>query len=202
MGRAPEDYSADLTNERITLVSDKLLDVLDEAENFAQSPNATAWFKGSANYGLPQGMLKRMHEDENYPWLTLANQTMDYTVKIGSTLVQFIVDDPHAPKKAHRVKRNAVERQQFGLDLEEHDFEVPLIWRFYLSPISNGVDYSPSVTLVGFDINENIVCLWEHEDVISSPLSGSIAQPVEIEVPVVALKQGSQKKQSSSSDDK
>ena len=194
MNRVPQDYSEDLTEERIKIISDRLLDVLDEAENFAQSPNATAWFKGTANYGLPQGMLKRMHEDEDYPWLTLANQTMDYTVRVGNTLVQFIVDDPHSPKKSHRVKRNAVERQQFGLELEEPSPEIALIWRFYLNPVSNGVDYSPSVTLVGFDVNENIVCRWENESVILSPLSDTAAKPVEIAAPVVSLKQASQKK--------
>lgn len=197
MGRVPENFSVDLTEERLKIISDRLLDVLDEAENFAQSPNATAWVKGTANYGLPQGMLRLMHEDESYPWITLANQTMDYTARIGNTLVQFVVDDPHAPKKAHRVKRNAVERQQLGLELEDHNPDIPLIWRFYLNPMSNGVDYSPSVTLVGFDINENVVCMWEHEDVISSPLSGDVAQPVEIETPVVSLKRSLQKKQES-----
>lgn len=196
MTRLPVDFSQDLTEERIKIVSDKLLDVLDEAESFAQSPNATAWFKGTANYGLPQGMLKRMHEDKNYPWITLANQTMDYTAKIGNTLVQFVVDDPHSPKKLHRVKRNAVERQQFGLNLEDQNPDIPLVWRFYLNPISNGVDYSPLISLVGLDINENVVCLWEHDDVISSPLSGNMAQPVEIEVPVITLKQASKKSQS------
>lgn len=197
MSQVPEDFSDDLTCDRLKIVSDKLLDVLDEAENFAQSPNATAWFKGTANYGLPQGMLKRMHEDKSYPWLTLANQTMDYTARIGKTLVQFIVDDPYSPKKAHRMKRNSVERLQLGLDLEEHDKDVPLIWRFYLNPISNGVDYSPSVSLVGFDINENIVCLWTHEDTVSSPISGNIPKPVEIEEPVLSLKKSSTKKQNS-----
>jgi len=196
MSQVPEDFSNDLTCERLKIVSDRLLDVLDEAENFAQSPNATAWFKGTANYGLPQGMLKRMHEDESYSWLTLANQTMDYTARIGDTLVQFIVDDPYSPKKSHRMKRNSVERLQLGLNLEEHHKDIPLIWRFYLNPMSNGVDYSPSVSLVGFDINENIVCLWTHEDTVSSPISSNIPKPVEIEEPVLSLKKSSTKKQS------
>jgi hypothetical protein len=196
MNQVPEYFSEDLIEERLMIVSDKLLDVLDEAESFAQSPNATAWFKGTANYGLPQGMLQRMHEDDNYPWLTLANQTMDYTAKIGTTLVQFIVDDPFAPRKVHRMKRNAVERQQLGLNLEEHLVDVPLIWRFYLNPKSNGVDYSPSVSLVGFDINENIICLWEYNDTVSSALSINIAKPVEIEEPLLSLKKNDKKKKS------
>lgn len=197
MSQVPEYFSDDLTCERLRIVSEKLLDVLDEAENFAQSPNATPWFKGTANYGLPQGMLKRMHEDDSYPWLTLANQTMDYTARVGNTLVQFVVDDPHSPRKVHRMKRNSVERLQFSLELEEYNKDIPLIWRFYLNPMSNGVDYSPTVSLVGFDVNENIVCLWTHEDTISSPVSNDIPKPVEIEEPVLSLKKSSTKKQSS-----
>lgn len=194
MSQVPEYFPDDLTCERLRIVSEKLLDVLDEAENFAQSPNATPWFKGTANYGLPQGMLKRMHEDDSYPWLTLANQTMDYTARIGNTLVQFVVDDPHSPRKVHRMKRNSVERLQFSLELEEYNKDIPLIWRFYLNPMSNGVDYSPTVSLVGFDVNENIVCLWTHEDIISSPVSNDIPKPVEIEEPVLSLKKVPQKR--------
>ncbi|MDE1309335.1 hypothetical protein [Vibrio aestuarianus] len=91
----PEFYAPDLTEDRLELLSEKLLDVLDEAHQFSESPNATAWFRGTANYGLPQGMLMRMHKDKSYPWLTLANQTMDYTIRVGKTLVQFIVVTVH-----------------------------------------------------------------------------------------------------------
>ncbi|GGF15614.1 hypothetical protein [Pseudoalteromonas gelatinilytica] len=188
MTQLPSNFSEDLTVQRLRVVSDKLLDVLDEANDFAQSPNATPWFKGTANYGLPQGMLKLMHEDNDYPWLTLANNTMDYTVRIGNTLVQFVVDDPYSPRKSHRKQRNAVERNQLALALEEHDQNTPLIWRFYMNPISNGIDYSPQVTLVGYDINKNIVCTWTHDDVVTGPIGSPKVQAIEIEAPVLKRK--------------
>ncbi|EKO3370781.1 hypothetical protein ORG55_000128 [Vibrio fluvialis] len=181
----PEFYAPDLTEDRLELLSEKLLDVLDEAHQFSESPNATAWFRGTANYGLPQGMLMRMHEDKSYPWLTLANQTMDYTIRVGKTLVQFVVDDPHSPRKQHRLKRNTVEQYQMSLELEDNDCDVPLIWRFYLNPISNGVDYSPSVTLLGFNSNSNIVCCWEYDSIITGPIVTNKPEPVEIDEPVL-----------------
>ncbi|RCU45680.1 hypothetical protein DU002_14565 [Corallincola holothuriorum] len=195
MTEKPEFYAPDLTEERLQILSERLLEVLDEAQVYAESPNATAWFKGTANYGLPQGMLMRMHENKDYPWLTLANKTMDYAARIGGTLVQFIVDDPHASRKHHRLKRNAVERYQFSLDLEVPSGDEPLIWRFYLNPFSDGMEYSPTISLLGYDSNENIVCHWEHEVVISGPRSVDVPVAVEIEEPVLTRKQDKQPKQ-------
>lgn len=193
MTEKPEYYASDLTEERLQILSERLLDVLDEAHAFSESPNATAWFKGTANYGLPQGMLMRMHSDKSYPWLTLANKTMDYTARIGKTPVQFVVDDPLSPHKQHRLKRNSVEQHQISLELEEYGRNLPLIWRFYLNPITNGVDYSPSVSLLGFNGNGNIVCIWEYSSVISGPIAIEKAKSVEIDEPVLTLKSKTKK---------
>ena len=82
MSQVPEYFSDDLTCERLRIVSEKLLDVLDEAENFAQSPNATPWFKGTANYGLPQGMLMAAMAEAS---CTLS-QTLIYSFSSNQTL--------------------------------------------------------------------------------------------------------------------
>lgn len=194
MTKKPEFYAPDLTEERLHILSENLLDVLDEAHHYSESPNATAWFKGTANYGLPQGMLIRMHSDSAYPWLTLANQTMDYTARVGNTLVQFVVDDPHSPRKQHRLKRNAVEKHQISLELEEDYVDIPLIWRFYLNPISNGVDYSPSISLLGFNGNGNVICSWEYDTVVTGPVVIDKPESVEIDEPLLVRKKKVQKK--------
>lgn len=194
MTNTPEQYSQDLTIDRLTVLSEKLLDVLDEAHSFSESPNATAWFRGTANYGLPQGMLTRLAKDPSYPWLAMANQTMDYTVQVGTTLVQFVVDDPNNPVKRHRLKRNAVELHQHSLALEPTYDDSQLVWRFYLTPFSNGIDYSPSITLVGYDINENQACVWEYDTIISGPSAISVPEAVEIQEPVLHRKESRDKK--------
>lgn len=194
MTQKPEFYAPDLTEERLDILSEKLLDVLHEAHQFSESPNATAWFKGTANYGLPQGMLQRMHGDKSFPWLTLANKTMDYTARVGKTLVQFVVDDPHAPRKQHRLKRSLIEQHQFSLEFEENCTDLPLIWRFYLNPNSNGVDFSPSISLVGLNSNENIVCNWEYDSVISGPVVTNKPESIEIDEPVLVRKKNKQSK--------
>ncbi len=193
----PEFYASDLLQDRLVFMSEKLLEVLDEAHSYSESPNATAWFRGTANYGLAQGMLRQLHHDSNYPWLKLANQTMDYTARIGTTLVQFVVDDPHAPKKTHRLKRNEVEQYQMALQLENDPLENLLVWRFYLNPIANGVDYSPSITLLGFDSDNNVVCKWEYDSVISGPSATELPEVVEIDEPALARKKDKRQKQSS-----
>lgn len=195
MNELPEFYSSDLTEDRLHILSENLLDVLDEAHQMSTSPNATAWFKGTANYGLPQGMLIRMHEDDSLPWLTLANQTMDYTVRVGNTLVQFVVDDPDSPRKQHRLKRNAVEQYQMSLELESHTSNQSLIWRIYMNPVSNGVDYSPAISLLGFDSNGNTLTSWEHIKPISGPALTEQPDAVEIVEPELTRKK--EKKQQS-----
>ncbi|MCZ4339864.1 hypothetical protein [Shewanella colwelliana] len=196
MTQKPEFHAPDLTAERLQILSENLLDVLDEAQHYSESPNATAWFKGTANYGLPQGMLYRLHLDSSYPWLTLANQTMDYTIRVGKTLVQFVVDDPHSPRKQHRLRRNRVEQNQFSLELEEDNADIALIWRFYLNPMSNGIDYSPSISLLGFNSNGNIICSWEYDSVITGPIATDKPESVEIDEPLLVRKKKEQKKAS------
>lgn len=197
MTQKPEYYSRDLEEKRLNQLSKKLLDVLDEAHEYSESPNATAWFKGTANYGLAQGMLNVLHKSEDYPWITLANQTMDFTARIGHTLVQFIVDDPHTPRKQHRLKRNAVEQHQMSLNLNDDNLNTSLIWRFYLNPYSNGVDFSPSISLVGLDSNSNIVCLWEHNSIVTGPVIPVKPETIEIDEPTLVRKDKVAKKASS-----
>ncbi|WP_236616539.1 hypothetical protein [Vibrio anguillarum] len=93
-----------------------------------------------------------------------------------------------------RLKRNAVEKHQISLELEEDYVDTPLIWRFYLNPISNGVDYSPSISFLGFNGNGNVICIWEYETVVGGPFVTDKPESVEIDEPLLVRKKKVQKK--------
>lgn len=189
MMHSPDFYSKDLTQTRLRIVCENLLDAIDEAKKLTDHPLSMSWHKGTTFHAIPYGMVRHMHLDKNLDWFSLANKTMDYTARIGNTLVQFIVDDPHAPKKAHRLEKNLVERNQLSLNLDPSNNQETLVWRFYLNLNSNGVDFSPSISLLGFDYNKNIVCTWEHDvETIVGATFTKVPKASEIEEPLVKRK--------------
>ncbi|WP_127026155.1 hypothetical protein [Rheinheimera mangrovi] len=184
----PTDFSKDLTIDRLETLCECVLDTVRESQLDASSPNDTAWTKGCLSYGRLQGLMKRLAIDKDYPWLTLANNTMDFTAKIGSTYIQFIVDDAFSPKKTHRLKTNALENMQISLDLEDNNQTLAVVWRIFVGLSDAGVGVSPSATLIGFDINQNPLCIWQYETVSKVPMGVNVVEPSEIEEPVVTRK--------------
>ncbi len=114
---------------------------------------------------------------------------MDYTVRIGSTPVQFVIDDAYNPKKTHRLSKNSIEDKQFSLELELcHEIEV-VAWRVFIGIDRQDHQVEPTATLVGLDLNQNPICYWHYSDSTPPPVIAETTQTVEILEPILARKQ-------------
>jgi hypothetical protein len=181
-------FSPDLTDERLCILCDHLLDTIHNSTEDSSSVDDTPWTKGCLAYGRIQGLLKRLVSENQYVWLKLANSTMDFTAKIDSTHIQFVIDDPYNPKKSHRLQPNSVENIQLSIDLEEYEQIKVVIWRLFITIDKDNRELEPTATVVGFDSNTIELCRWEYNETIKVPVSSPLTIPAEIEEPKLQLK--------------
>jgi hypothetical protein len=182
------EFSQDLTNERLNILCDHILDTIHDSIADSSNEDDTAWTKGCLPYGRMQGLLKRLVTKKQYSWLTLANNTMDFTAKVGSAHIQFVIDDPYNPKKVHRLHTNSVENMQLSIALEEHETIQVVAWRLFVTIDKNNRELEPTATLVGFDLNQNELCRWEYNETIKVPVHSPLTVAAEIEEPELQLK--------------
>ncbi|WP_075185337.1 hypothetical protein [Teredinibacter haidensis] len=184
----PISISKDLTDERLHTLCEHVLDTVQDSIEDSSTPDDTAWTKGCLVYGRLQGMIKRISINKEYSWLSLANSTMDFTAKIGSTHIQFMVDDAYSPKKTHRLSTNSVENTQISMLLEEPGEAGFVTWRLFVGFEELEGLISPKATLVGYDLNQNEVCKWEHQEAAVIPMISAGPAPVEIDEPTLQRK--------------
>lgn len=179
----PSHFAPELLPEYLDLVCQEVISVAYQALADASTPNDTAYTRATLLYGRLQGLCKALGADVTLPWLELRNGTMDFTISINGVLLQIVTDDPDAPKKLHRLKANLVELHQ--LSLFEASPEVST-WRLFVDG-NNDLEFPEfKATIVGFDINQNILCHWAHEYKASVPVRTSdLPAQVEIEEPLV-----------------
>lgn len=183
----PVDFSADLTDERLRVLCLYCLDVVADSILDSSSIDDTKWTKGCLLYGRLQGLMYRLSLNNELPWINLANRTMDYTIRIGSTFVQFMIDDPYNPKKIHRLNSNSIENTQSCFDFDQ-DSNI-MIWRIFISIDKLDPQAEPTATLVGYDSNRNPVCFWSYDEAIQIPMTVEDTKVVEIPEPLLARKQ-------------
>ncbi|WP_299022193.1 hypothetical protein [uncultured Photobacterium sp.] len=184
----PSEFAEDLTDERLHLICERVLDAVQDGINDSSTENDTRWTQGCLRYGRVQGLFQQLTLDKSLPWVSLANATMDFTFKIGNTPIQYIYDDYECPKKGHRLKPNSVENMQLGFDLDnERSIEV-VAWRLFVTQDLEDEFPDLKATLVGYDLNQNPLCIWHNEDTAHAPVYAERAEAVELPEPALVRK--------------
>lgn len=174
----PSHFAPALLPEYLDRLFEEVLSVAYEALENSQTPYDTDYTRGTLLYGRLQGLCRELNRDKSAPWFQLCNSTMDFTVSINGVMLQIVTDDPSAPKKAHRLKASEMELSQLSL------FDaMPEIYTWRLFVDSNHDLEFPvfEATLVGFDINKNVLCLWTYEQRHSVPVK-SLDLPPSVDV--------------------
>ena len=186
----PSHYSPDLKPHYLEDICTLILEVTTKALNDASTDYDTAWTRGTLSYGRIQGLFSQLHLDPEKPWFTLANATMDFTARIGDTLVQVVMDNPYQIKKNHRLKLNNIELNQLQLNFEHpSESDSVLTWRLFVDKDNNDEIPALHISLIGFDINMNKICVWHFDDTAVIPMkSQDLAAEIEIEDAPITLK--------------
>lgn len=179
----PSHFATELLPEYLDLICQEVISAAYQALADASTPYDTAYTRATLLYGRLQGLCKALGADQTKPWLALRNGTMDFTISINGVLLQIVTDDPDAPKKLHRLKANLVELHQLSLFEACPDVST---WRLFVDSNQDLEFPEFKATIVGFDINKNVLCQWTHEYKASVPVRTSdLPAQVEIEEPLM-----------------
>jgi hypothetical protein len=190
MSILPWQSSSELTESRLRIVAEGLLNVRHDTHAELATKLDDNYIRGCATFGRQRQYLLQLARSGKYDWLTLASPAMDLTINIGNIPVRFFTDDHESPKKGGFYKRNEVD-QLFSSD--EHD---PVLFRFVIEPAvsEEGED---QVYFLGYNTFQEVVVEWRYRPAttvfhaIESAPPISVVQPdAEVELKPAAGTQG------------
>ncbi|HIE6599422.1 hypothetical protein [Proteus mirabilis] len=153
--KAPWECFPQLTEERLTIIAEELLRVLDQTYEQLSTPLDDNYTKGTCTFGRQRQLLIKLCMSGQYEWLSLTNPGMDVTFNIDGIPVRFFADDPENPKKPGYFRRNQVDQ------LWKTELSDPTIHRFVIEkPEFEGED--ARVHFLGCNALEEIVSKWTY----------------------------------------
>jgi len=155
MSLHPSHYYAELAEDRLQLIANRLLDVRYNTIAVLQSEYDTNYVRECAVFGRQHEMLIQLWASKEYAWLDMKHAGMDLTFYIGSVPCRFFTDDPKYPQKHGFFRRNQVDQ------LFAPDDTQPVMWRFVIERAMTDDD-EDSVYLIGYNVFEEKICEWRH----------------------------------------
>lgn len=153
--RAPWDFYPQLTEERLTIIAEELLRVLDHTYEQLSTPLDDNYTKGTCTFGRQRQLLIKLCMSDKYDWLSLTNPGMDVTFNIDTVPVRFFSDDPEQPKKQGYFRRNQVDQ------LWEPEQSIPILHRFVIEkPEFEGE--GARVHFIGYNVLEEPIAKWTY----------------------------------------
>src|SRR6185437_16207167 len=99
MASAPHEFNPALTEYRLRIVAEALLEVLYDTELELAGPLDDGYTRGTATFGRQRNALIQLCNGGQYPWLKLTHAGMDVTFEIDGVPCRFFSDDPANPRK-------------------------------------------------------------------------------------------------------
>lgn len=174
--KPPVHFKSELSNDRLTIIAEKLLDIRYSTIQEMNSPYDDNYTHETAVFGRSKNMLIELSKSRQYDWLSLAHAGMDVTFKIGSIPCRFFRDDAQSPEKSGFFKRNAVD------DLFELDDQDPVMWRFVVEKALTQDD-EDRVYFLGFNVYQDRISEWIYKGSISTLHSVGDNAPSAAEIP-------------------
>jgi hypothetical protein len=175
MGKAPYDFNQVLTEPRLRIVAEALLEVLYDTELELAGPLDDGYTRGTATFGRQRNALIQLCNGGKHSWLKLTHAAMDVTFEIDGVPCRFFSDDPAKPRKPGFFRRNDCDQ------LFEIQAEAPLLFRFIVAKPQH-VDGEAEVFFIGYDVNQNETFRWQYSR--STPTLSSVDDSLPTEVPL------------------
>ncbi len=153
MYKKPSFFHSELTDDRLTVIAEALLDIRFSTIREMQSQFDSNYSREGTAFERSRNMLIHMCMTRKYNWLTLVNPAMDVTFCIGHVPCRFFRDDPERPDKPGFFKRNAVD------DLYSADENAPIMWRFVIERSESDSD-EDRVHFIGYNAFQEKISQW------------------------------------------
>lgn len=193
--RVPWDFYPQLSHDRLTVIAEELLQVLDRTYEQLSSPYDDNYTRGTCTFGRQRQMLIALCLSGRYSWLQLTHPGMDVTFNIDNIPVRFFADDPENPKKPGFFRRNVVDQ------LFEPQLTTPTLHRFVVEkPEFEGE--GARVHFIGTNALDEIVSKWTYGEGRVSVLQYSDETlPITVAIELDPIKALRREKEGNSDDD-
>lgn len=176
MAKAPYEFNSALTDSRLRVVSEALLEVLYDTELELAGPLDDGYTRGTATFGRQRNALIQLCNAGQHRWLKLTHAGMDVTFEIDGVPCRFFADDPAKPRKPGFFRRNDCDQ------LFEIEAEAPLLFRFIVAKPQHSEEEA-EVFFVGYDVNQNESFRWQFSRSTPSLSSVDDQRPSEVSLP-------------------
>lgn len=149
----PSHYSSDLTDDRLQVIAERLLDVRYDVADILSSQLDDNYTRETTTYGRQRNMIIQLALSNQFDWLGLRHTGMDITFSIGIIPCRFFTDDPLHPHKDGFFKRNATD------DLFATDDQTPIAWRFIVAKAQLETE-EEKVYFIGYNAFNEKICEW------------------------------------------
>lgn len=193
--RVPWEFYPQLSHERLTVIAEELLQVLDRTYEQLSSPFDDNYTRGTCTFGRQRQMLIALCLSGKHNWLQLTHPGMDVTFNIEAIPVRFFADDPENPKKPGFFRRNVVDQ------LFEPELTTPTLHRFVVEkPEFEGE--GARVHFIGTNALDEIVSKWTYgESRISVPQLEAQTPPIPVAIELDPIKAFRPEKEGNSDED-
>lgn len=171
----PTAFHPALTDARLGVISEALLDVLYDTELELDGPLDDGYTRGTTTFGRQRNAVIGLAQSGRYSWLKLTHAGMDVTFEIDGVPCRFFADDPANPKKPGFFRRNEADQ------LFERQAGEPVLFRFVVAK-PQSLNEEAEVFFLGFDANGEVAFRWRHSR--GTPVIASVdeASPKEVQL--------------------
>ncbi|AXA66715.1 hypothetical protein [Pseudomonas oryzihabitans] len=153
MATPPSAYHPELTESRLSVIAEALLDIRFSTIRDLNTPYDSNYSREGTAFERSRNLIIEMCQSKQYDWLTLLNPGMDVTFCIGRVPCRFFRDDPEKPDKRGFFKRNAAD------DLFSENEADPVMWRFVVER-AELEDDEDRAYFIGYNVYQEKVCQW------------------------------------------
>jgi hypothetical protein len=157
---SPKDFSPELLPERLAVIGEKMLDILDLGISATSTENDCAYTRGVLPWGWIRNALINLAKSKQYDWLTLMHAGMDLVLGIGGVPVRYFLDDHQNPRKPRVLSPTSGEAGQLAFDFGSTQSSEPVLWRFFVERAISEED-EHRVFFTGRDAQGKIVAAWQ-----------------------------------------
>lgn len=156
----PRQVSDELTEERLSVIGELMLDVLAKAVLATSTEYDCAYSRGALSWAWIKNALLLLVRSREHKWLTVRHAANDLVIGIGSHPVRFFIDDHANPRKPRVLNPTDGEAVQLKLHFKEAQDTAPVLWRFIVERALNEDDES-RVFFVGYNAVGEVVAKWQ-----------------------------------------
>jgi len=185
----PWDYHSDLTEERLSIIAQLIVDGRQTAvERHDEDAGDNGWTLGCSAFQFARARILWAADSGKHPWLSLIDRTLQLTFNIGSVPVRIYKGEAEEPT-TRTLRQSLGELRQLSLLSYVDSYTPDLKYRF---AVETDIDGSvAAVKFVGLD-GETALLNWEVPYDHSLPAVAGIGRPatetVELPAPTVGVR--------------